>query len=75
MKLKSAVGHQKYVLEPSGTLIEPLSNPRNSHLCRRWTSEPVGINQIDYFAHCEYFDYMLTLKHYGPSNEKADYTP
>jgi len=75
LKIKSTVGHQKYVLEPSGTLIEPLSNPRNSHFFRRWTSESVGINQIDYFAHCEYFDYMLTLRHYGPSNEKADYTP
>jgi hypothetical protein len=69
------VGHQKHVLEPSGTLIEPLSNPRESYLCRRWTSEPVGINQIDYFAHCEYFDYVLILKHYGRGNEKADYTP
>jgi hypothetical protein len=37
LKLKSTVGHQEYVLEPSGTLIEPLSNPRNSHFCRRWT--------------------------------------
>jgi excisionase family DNA binding protein len=61
LKLKSTVGHQKDVLEPWGTLIEPLSNPRNSHFCRRWTSESVGISQIGYFAHCEYFDYMLTL--------------
>jgi len=29
LKLKSTVGLKKDVLEPSGTLIEPLSNPRN----------------------------------------------
>lgn len=37
--------------------------------------ESLGSIKIDYFAHCECFDYVLTSKYDGRSNEKADYTP
>ena len=55
LKLKSTVGHQKYVLEPLGTLIEPLSNPR-----KVWISLRVRAGSLQNRLHFKRRRFALT---------------